>query len=164
MDSIVLFLGMGLEKICAHVNWTGTSLLYCFFICNITETNAFMLGDKIAQSPLFILHFALCINSGVNYLVYGIFNSQYQKIFLELLCCKRKNDKFHSRLELGEILNTIQKIKFRLSFWNNFFLINRPVLFCKGCFWPNLYIGGNIKYFIEINDPSFDDPDTIPKD
>ena len=61
---------MGLEKICAHVNWTGTSLLYCFFICNITETNAFMLGDKIAQSPLFIFHFALCINSGVNYLVY----------------------------------------------------------------------------------------------
>jgi hypothetical protein len=107
---------MGLEKICAHVNWTGTSLLYCFFICNITETNAFMLGDKIAQSPLFIFHFSLCINSGVNYLVYGIFNSQYQKIFLELLYCKRKNDKFHSRLELGEILNTIQKIKFRLSF------------------------------------------------
>ena len=79
-----------------------------FFICNITETTAFLLGDKILQSSLLIFHFVLCINSSVNSLVYGIFNSQYRKIFLELLCCKRKNDNFHSRLELGEILNTIQ--------------------------------------------------------
>ena len=86
-----------------------TVVVILFFICNITETTVFMLGsgDKIAHTPL-IFHFVLCINSSVNSLVYGIFNSQYRKIFLEILCCKRKNDNFHSRLELGEILNTIQ--------------------------------------------------------
>ena len=84
-----------------------TVVVILFFICNITETTVFMLGDKIAHTPL-IFHFVLCINSSVNSLVYGIFNSQYRKIFLKLLCCKRKNDNFHTRLELGEILNTIQ--------------------------------------------------------
>ena len=84
-----------------------TVVVILFFICNITETTVFMLRDKIAHRPL-IVHFVVCINSSVNSLVYGIFNSQYRKIFLELLCCKRKNDNFHSRLELGKILNTIQ--------------------------------------------------------
>ena len=82
-------------------------VVFLFFIFNITEAPVFMLGDKIAHTPL-IFHFVLCINSSVNSLVYGIFNSQYRKIFLELLCCKRKNDNFHSRLELGVILDTIQ--------------------------------------------------------
>ena len=83
-----------------------TVVVILFFICNITETTVFMLGAKIAHTPL-IFHFVLCINSSVNSLVYGIFNSQYRKIFLELLCCKR-NDNFHTKLELGVTLNTIQ--------------------------------------------------------
>ena len=81
-------------------------VVFLFFICNITEATVFMLGDKIAHTPL-IFHFVLCINSSVNSLVYGIFNSQYRKIFLELLCCKRKKNNLQTMKKTGITLNTI---------------------------------------------------------
>lgn len=81
-------------------------VVFLFFICNITEATVFMLGDKIAHTPS-IFHFVLCINSSVNSLVYGIFNSQYRKIFLELLCCKRKKNNLQSTIKTRITLNTI---------------------------------------------------------
>ena len=44
-----------------------------FFICNITETTAFLLGDKILQSSLLIFHFVFkCQFFGVRYFQHQI--------------------------------------------------------------------------------------------